>query len=56
MREVAGVHLQLTGTIGDDAMRETGAINRSLFTLGQTLAALRTRTSGCAPPFTCGVH
>ena len=53
MCKIAGVRLQLTGTIGEDAMRETGAINRSLFTLGQTLAALRTRNSGCALPCTC---
>jgi hypothetical protein len=36
--------LKESGTSGREAVRETGAINRSLFTLGQVLAALAVRS------------
>ena len=37
------VGLQATGNDGEAALRETGSINRSLFTLGQVLAGLSMR-------------
>ena len=35
--------LQATGNDGEAALKETGSINRSLFTLGQVLAGLSMR-------------
>ena len=35
--------VQATGNDGEAALRETGSINRSLFTLGQVLAGLSMR-------------
>ncbi len=35
--------MQATGNDGEAALRETGSINRSLFTLGQVLAGLSMR-------------
>ncbi|PNH07917.1 Chromosome-associated kinesin KIF4, partial [Tetrabaena socialis] len=40
--------LKDTGNTEKGAVRETGAINKSLFTLGQVLAALSVRSSGAA--------
>lgn len=37
--------LQATGNDGEAALKETGSINRSLFTLGQVLAGLSMRKS-----------
>eukprot|EP00798_Chlamydomonas_sp_ICE-L_P011646 gene11646-34355_t len=42
--------LKDTGNTDRDAVRETGSINKSLFTLGQVIAALSTRT-GSGPSF-----
>ena len=40
-----GVLMQSTGNDVEAALRETGSINRSLFTLGQVLAGLSMRKS-----------
>lgn len=37
------IGLQATGNDGEAALKETGSINRSLFTLGQVLAGLSMR-------------
>ena len=44
--------LQSTGNDGEAALRETGSINRSLFTLGQVLAGLSMRK----PSSRCRFH
>ncbi|GFR41524.1 hypothetical protein Agub_g2220 [Astrephomene gubernaculifera] len=43
--------LKDTGNTERGAVRETGAINKSLFTLGQVLAALSARSSGAVSTF-----
>eukprot|EP00198_Chlamydomonas_reinhardtii_P013405 XP_001702742.1 predicted protein [Chlamydomonas reinhardtii] len=43
--------LKDTGNTEKGAVRETGAINKSLFTLGQVLSALSARSSGAASTF-----
>lgn len=44
---------QATGNDGEAALKETGSINRSLFTLGQVLAGLSMRKPSFRYPFIC---